>query len=147
LALAAAIGLPGLMLYAVGRALGQTVRVDTSGLPDAWWAITMLLFPAAVAGILEETIVVGYLVTRLKDMRWSATGAIVASALLRGAYHLYQGWPMALGNVAVGMVFVWYYHRTGRLGPLFLAHWTLDIVSFVEAEVVADEWLIDLGVV
>lgn len=147
LVLAAAIGLPGLALYAAGRAIGQTVRIDTSGLPDAWWAATILLFSAAVAGILEETIVVGYLVTRLQDMRWSATGAIIASALLRGAYHLYQGWPMALGNVVMGLVFAWYFHRTGRLGPLILAHWTLDAVSFVGPEVVPDEWLVKLGVV
>ena len=60
LGLAAAIGLPGLALYAIGRAIGQSVRIDTSGLPDAWWMATMLLLSAAVAGILEETIAVGY---------------------------------------------------------------------------------------
>ncbi|MFW2512589.1 CPBP family intramembrane glutamic endopeptidase [Demequina sp. SO4-13] len=146
LGLAAAIGLPGLALYAAGRAIGQTVRIDTSGLPDAWWAATILLFSAAVAGVLEETIAVGYLVTRLKEMRWSATGAIVASALLRGAYHLYQGWPMALGNVVMGLVFAWVFHRTGRLGPLILAHWTLDAVSFIGPELVPEEWLVELGV-
>ncbi|WP_062137689.1 CPBP family intramembrane glutamic endopeptidase [Demequina aestuarii] len=146
LVLAAAIGLPGLVLYAVGRAIGQTVRIDTSGLPDAWWTATILLFSAAVAGVLEETIAVGYLVTRLQDMRWSATGAIVASALLRGAYHLYQGWPMALGNVVMGLVFAWYFHRTGRLGPLIIAHWTLDAVSFIGPELVPEEWLVELGV-
>lgn len=145
--LAAAIGLPGLALYAAGRAIGQTVRIDTSGLPDAWWTATILLFSAAVAGVLEETIAVGYLMTRLQEMRWSATGAIVASALLRGAYHLYQGWPMALGNVVMGLVFAWVFHRTGRLGPLILAHWTLDAVSFIGPEVVPEEWLVQLGVV
>ena len=147
LGLAAAIGLPGLALYAVGRAIGQSVRIDTSGLPDAWWMATMLLLSAAVAGVLEETIAVGYLLTRLKELRWSVPAAIAASALLRGAYHLYQGWPMALGNVAMGVVFAWWYHRTGRLGPLILAHWTLDAVAFIGPEVVPEEWLIDLGIV
>lgn len=147
LGLAAAIGIPGLALYAVGRALGQSVRIDTSGLPDAWWMATVLLLSAAVAGVLEETIAVGYLLTRLKEMRWSVPAAIVASALLRGAYHLYQGWPMALGNVVMGLVFAWWYHRTGRLGPLILAHWTLDAVAFIGPEVVPEEWLIELGIV
>jgi len=144
--LAAVIGLPGLVLYAVGRAIGQTVRVDTSGLPDLWWTATILLFSAAVAGVLEETIAVGYLVTRLKDLAWSPWAAIAASALLRGAYHLYQGWPMALGNVVMGLVFAWWFHRTGRLGPLIVAHWTLDAVAFIGPEIVGQDTLESWGI-
>lgn len=144
--LAAAIGIPGLGLYAVGRALGQSVRLDTSGLPDQWWAATILLMSAAAAAILEETIVVGYLVTRLRDMRWSVPAAIITSALLRGTYHLYQGWPMALGNVVMGLVFAWLYVRRGRLAPLLVAHLLLDAVAFIGPEVVPAEWLNTLGV-
>ena len=146
LLLAACIGLPGLVLYGVGRALGQTVRVDTSGLPDLWWTATILLLSAAVAGVMEETIAVGYLVTRLKDLAWAPWAAIVASAVLRGCYHLYQGWPMALGNVVMGLVFAWWFHRTGRLGPLILAHWTLDAVAFIGPEVVGQETLESWGI-
>ena len=54
---------------------------------------------------------------------------------------------MAVGNVAMGLVFAYYYHRTGRLGPLILAHWTLDAVAFIGPEVVPDQWLIELGIV
>lgn len=139
--LAAAIGLPGLALYAVGRALGQSVRINTSGLPEAWWAALILLLSAAAAGLLEEVIVVGYLITRLRQMRWSVAAAIAASAVLRGSYHLYQGWPMALGNAVMGVVFALYFVRTGRVGPLILAHWTLDAVSFVGPEFLPQEWL------
>ena len=141
LGLAAAIGLPGLGLYAAGRALGQTVRINTSGLPDVWWSATILLASAAVIGLLEEALVVGYLVTRMKDMQVSLPWIIAASALLRGGYHLYQGWPMALGNVVMGVVFAWVYHRTGRLGPLILAHWTLDAVAFIGPEFVPQSFL------
>jgi len=140
-ALAAGIGLPGLGLYAVGRALGQSVRIDTSGLPDAWWAALILLLSAAAAGVLEEVIVVGYLVTRLRQMRWGVAGAILASAVLRGSYHLYQGWPMALGNVVMGVVFAGFFVRTGRVGPLILAHWTIDAVSFIGPELLPAAWL------
>jgi len=139
--LAAAIGLPGLALYAVGRAIGQTVRIDTSGLPNQWWSAVILLASAAVAGLLEGIIVVGYLITRLREMRWSLPVAILASALLRGTYHLYQGWPMALGNAVMGAVFAWVFVRTGRLGPLVLAHWTLDTISFVGPELVPASWI------
>ena len=139
--LAAAIGLPGLGLYAVGRAIGQTVRIDTSGLPNQWWSAAILLASAGVAGMLEEVIVVGYLITRLREMRWSLPVAVLASALLRGSYHLYQGWPMALGNAVMGAVFAVVFIRTGRLGPLILAHWTLDAVSFIGPELVPASWI------
>lgn len=139
--LAAMIGIPGLGVYAVGRAIGQTVRIDTSGIPHLWWSATILLLSAAVAGVLEEVIVVGYLVTRLQQLRWSIPLVVIASALLRGSYHLYQGWPMALGNVAMGTVFTIYYMRTGRLGPLIFAHWLLDAVSFIGPDVVPASWI------
>lgn len=139
--LAAAIGIPGLALYAAGRAMGQTVRVDTSGLPDAWWAATVLLASAAVAGLVEEVIVVGYLMNRLADLKWSVPAAILASALMRGAYHLYQGWPMALGNVVMGVVFAFVYSRGGRIGPLIAAHWLIDAVAFIGPEFLPQSWL------
>ena len=144
--LAAAIGIPGLGLYALGRALGQSVKLNTSGLPDQWWAATILLLAAAGAAILEETIVVGYLVTRLRDMRWSVPAVIVASALLRGSYHLYQGWPMALGNVVMGVVFAYFYVKRGRLAPLIIAHMLLDSVAFIGPEVIPAHVLDSLGI-
>jgi membrane protease YdiL (CAAX protease family) len=139
--LAACIGLPGLGLYFVGRAIGQNVSIDTSGLPGSWWASTILLLAAATAAILEETIVVGYLVTRLEQLKWSVPAIIITSALIRGGYHLYQGWPMALGNVVMGAVFAWVFIRRRRLAPLIVAHFLLDFVSFVGPEVLPDEWL------
>jgi membrane protease YdiL (CAAX protease family) len=143
--LAAAIGIPGLGLYLASQATGTGVHINTSGLPDAWWAATVLLASAAVAAILEETIAVGYLMTRLRDLAWGMPAAIVASALLRGAYHLYQGWPMALGNVVMGLVFAWVYSRKGRLAPLIFAHVLLDLVAFVGPEVLPQAWLAALG--
>lgn len=139
--LAACIGLPGLGVYAIGRAIGQSVRINTNGLPEAWWAATVLLLSAAAAALLEEVVVVGYLLTRLTEMRWSLAGAIAASALLRGTYHLYQGWPMALGNVLMGVVFAYVFLRWRRVGPLIAAHFILDLVSFVGPEFAPQSWL------
>ena len=42
----------------------------------------------------------------------------VRCAVLRGAYHLYQGVPAFFGNVAMGVLFGWLYSRYGRLLPL-----------------------------
>lgn len=139
--LGALIGLPGLGLYAAGRALGQSVRIDTSGLPSQWWSAAILLAAAAVAGLLEEIIVVGYLVTRLQQMRWTLPAVVIGSAVLRGTYHLYQGWPMALGNMVMGIVFAIFYLRTRRLGPLIFTHWLLDAVAFIGPEVAPASWI------
>ena len=126
--LAACIGLPGLGVYAIGRAIGQSVRINTNGLPEAWWAATILLLSAAAAALLEEIVVVGYLLTRLSDMKWSVPAAIAASALLRGTYHLYQGWPMALGNVLMGVVVAYVFLRWRRVGAGIAAHFLLGLV-------------------
>ncbi len=145
--LAAVIGLPGLLWVGIGRALGWTVKIDTSGLPSAWWAATVLLLGALATGILEETVAVGYLVTRLQDARWGAPAAIAASALLRALYHAYQGPGMMIGNAVMGALFAWYFARTRRLGPLIVAHAAIDAVSFIGPDVVPQSWLAALGLV
>ena len=129
--LALAIGLPGLGLYFLGRTLG--VNADVVPAPENvyWWTIPILLLAAAENAIVEEVIAVGYLLTRLQDLRWGPWAAIAASAALRGTYHLYQGFGQALGNAVMGAVFAWWFQRTGRLWPLLVAHTLLDVVAFV----------------
>ena len=73
---------------------------------------------------------VAYLFARLRDLGWRPWSIIVTSALLRGSYHLYQGFGGFIGNVAMGLLFGWAYQRYGRILPLIVAHWILDIVSF-----------------
>lgn len=130
-ALAAGVGIPGLGLYAAGRALGVTANVVP--VPDLtyWWTVPVLLLAAAGNAVVEELIAVGYLLTRLRERQWAMWSAIVASATLRGAYHLYQGFGQAVGNFAMGLLFGWLYWRTGRLLPLVIAHLLLDVVAFV----------------
>lgn len=83
----------------------------------------------------------GYLATRLRELAWKPWTIVLASSVLRGSYHLYQGWPMALGNVVMGAVFTTYFLRRGRLGPLLAAHFLLDAVSLIGPDVVPDSWL------
>ena len=129
--LAAVIGLPGLGLYAVGRAIGITVQIQASGLPPEWWAVPVLILSAVQNALLEEVIVVGYLVERLRELRWRTPMILAASALLRGSYHLYQGIGPFIGNAVMGVVFAEYYRRRGRVMPLVVAHALLDLVAFV----------------
>jgi membrane protease YdiL (CAAX protease family) len=129
--LAALIGLPGLGLYALARVLGLSVAVVPSELSDTWWRVPVLISTAFANGWAEEIIVVAYLITRLRQLGVSDKAAIVGSSLLRGAYHLYQGFGAGLGNLAMGLVFGHVWRRWGRLWPLIIAHGLIDTVAFV----------------
>jgi membrane protease YdiL (CAAX protease family) len=129
--LALVIGLPGLGLYFVARWLGLSVAVLPANLADVWWAVPVLVLAALQNAIVEEVIVVGYLVTRLGELRWRVAAVVAASALLRGAYHLYQGFGAFVGNVVMGVVFALIFLRTRRVVPLIIAHAVIDIVAFV----------------
>jgi membrane protease YdiL (CAAX protease family) len=128
--LAALIGIPGLGLYLVGNALGITVTIEPRALDTFWWTIPILILAALRAALVEELIVVGYLFTRLREFGWRTWQIIGSTALLRGSYHLYQGFGPFIGNVVMGVVFGLAYQRWGRTMPLVIAHWILDIVSF-----------------
>lgn len=129
--LALVIGGGGIVVYLTGRALGVTVAVNPAGLTEHWWTIPVLLLSAARAALQEEFIVVGYLFARLRDLGWRTWPIILVSAVLRGTYHLYQGWGSFVGNVLMGLAFGWIYARWGRLLPLVVAHFLIDAVIFV----------------
>jgi membrane protease YdiL (CAAX protease family) len=141
--LAALIGLPGLGLYLAARALRINASVIPSSLSDTWWRIPMLILIAFADGWAEEIIVVGYLLTRLGQLGVGGRAALVWSSLLRGAYHLYQGFGAGLGNLVMGLVFGCAWQRTGRLWPLVIAHGLIDTVAFAGYALLAGDlrWL------
>ncbi|WP_189031933.1 CPBP family intramembrane glutamic endopeptidase [Nocardia rhizosphaerihabitans] len=131
LVLAAVIGLPGLGLYLLAHALGFSVTIVPSSLSEHWWRLPVLILSACANSVAEEVLVVGYLLTRLRQLGWSDNRSLLASALLRGSYHLYQGIGGGLGNIVMGLLFGRYWQRTNRLWPLILAHATIDAVAYL----------------
>jgi uncharacterized protein len=129
--LAALIGLPGLGLYVVARTLRLNAAVIPSSPGDTWWRVPMLVVVAFADSWAEEVIVVGYLLTRLGQMGVQPRVALACSSVLRGTYHLYQGFGAGLGNIAMGLVFGYTWQRTSRLWPLLIAHGLIDVVAFV----------------
>ncbi|MFT4135785.1 CPBP family intramembrane glutamic endopeptidase [Microbacterium sp.] len=138
--LVAIIGLPGLGLYAAGRALGITVQVDAAPLDSSWWTVPLLVLSALRAGLTEEVVFVGYLFDRLRRIGWGPWTIILATAGLRGLYHAYQGFGPIVGNLAMGVVFGWCYRRWGRVMPLVVAHTAIDVVAFVGYPVAVALW-------
>jgi membrane protease YdiL (CAAX protease family) len=120
------VGAAGIGVYLGAVAIGVNRFVVPAPPLGHWWTVPMLLLNAASAALLEEVIVAGYLITRLRQLGWSAVAAIAGSSLLRGTYHLYQGWGGFAGNLAMGLLFGWVFVRTRRVWPLVVAHFLLD---------------------
>jgi membrane protease YdiL (CAAX protease family) len=141
--IAAVIGSTGIAFYLAARGLGFNLTVVPEALPDVWWKYPVLILSAMQNAILEEVIVVGYLLRRLNQLGWTPGTALVASSVLRGSYHLYQGVGGFIGNMVMGVVFVYLYRRWGRVGPLVVAHSLLDIGAFVGYALLAGKvgWL------
>ncbi len=129
--LAAVVGIPGLGLYLAAKSFGLNTTVSAANLEQTWWAVPVLILAAAQNAVLEEVVMVGYLFKRWGQAGWGPWRVIVTSALIRGSYHLYQGFGGFVGNAAMGLVFGWLYTKTRRVMPLVVAHTILDVVAFV----------------
>jgi membrane protease YdiL (CAAX protease family) len=129
--IAACIGIPGLGFYLGARALGLNTEVQASGLGANWWTIPVLILAAAQNAVVEEVIMLGFLFTRLRQLNWSWPVIIISQALIRGSYHLYQGFGGFAGNVIMGVIFGLIYLKWKRVMPLVVAHTLLDVAAFV----------------
>ncbi|WP_343036578.1 CPBP family intramembrane glutamic endopeptidase [Flexivirga aerilata] len=141
--LAAVIGVPGLVLYVVARDLGFNTTVVATDLGEYWWTTPVLILSAIQNAIAEEVVMVGYLFTRWTQARWRLPVIIVVSAVIRGSYHLYQGFGGFVGNIVMGLILGTVYLRTRRVLPLIITHAILDIVAFVGYALLHDHvgWL------
>jgi len=142
-ALAAIVGGTGLGLYLIAYHIGVELNVVAENLPDIWWRIPVLLLSAFQNAVLEEVVVLGYLMSRLDRLGVRPRWAIVISAVVRGSYHLYQGVGGFIGNAVMGVLFGVLFRRWGRVTPMIIAHFLIDSVAFVGYAVLAGHvsWL------
>lgn len=141
--MAAAIGIPGLAFYLAARELGLNTHVAPANLAEHWWTVPVYVLAAATNGVLEEVIMLGYVFIRLRQTGWGWPAVLVTSAVVRGSYHLYQGFGGFAGNIIMGIVFGLLYLRWRRTMPLVVAHTIIDVVAFVGYPALADAvaWL------
>lgn len=130
-AIAAVVGSAGIAFYLVSHALGINLTVVPEALPDVWWRYPVLVLAALENAVLEEFVVLGFVLVRLRQAGLGDTAAIGWAALLRGSYHLYQGFGGFVGNLVMGLLFGWLYRRWGRVTPFVVAHTLLDVGAFV----------------
>jgi membrane protease YdiL (CAAX protease family) len=127
--LAAIVAVTGLVIYLAAIRLKVNRFVVPVPPLHHWWTIPVLALGAAQAGLLEEVIVAGYMIRRLRQLGWAPAAAVAASALLRAGYHLYQGWGGFAGNLALGLFFGAVFVRWRRTWPLIVAHFLVDLLA------------------
>jgi membrane protease YdiL (CAAX protease family) len=130
-ALAAVIGGCGLGLYYLAFKAGIALNIVAANLPDVWWRIPVLLLSALQDGLLEEILVVGYLLSRLRLIGVSPAGTVAIGAVFRGSYHLTQGFGAFFGNAIMGVIFAVLFLRWRRTNPMIIAHFFINAVAFV----------------
>ena len=141
--LAVGIGLPGLALYFAARAFGLNTNVAPANLAANWWTVPVLIGAALMNGLLEEVVMIAFWFVRGSQLAWPVWVILVSSAVVRGSYHLYQGFGGFVGNLVMGLVFGLAYLKFKRVGPLVVAHVILDLVAFLGYALIAPlvDWL------
>ena len=82
---------------------------------------------SAVTAVTEETLVSGYLLTRLDQLGWNPKWALVLSLTLRTSYHVYYGLGFLL-TIPLGYFLTRSFQKHRRLMRPIIAHFIYDAV-------------------
>jgi membrane protease YdiL (CAAX protease family) len=81
------------------------------------------------AGVVEETIVLAFAVSTLRQAGRTLPEVVIVAIALRMSYHDYYG-PGVVGIAVWAAVFIWLYLRTGSIIPLIIVHFFWDGTIF-----------------
>jgi uncharacterized protein len=122
-------------IWVIEQALGSAApamlesaqRFDkVSGELDLWAVITA----SVVDAVFEELFVCAYVISALKEKKRAAF-ALNVSIALRVGCHMYQGVYGVLIGGAWGLVFGYWYLKSGRIWPLLVAHAALLLTELL----------------
>jgi hypothetical protein len=117
------VGASGTAAWAVlALVVGSVVTsiFKTAGYPFGRASASNLVYGAVRsfnAGIVEETVVLAFLVITLEQARGRSSEIVAVALVLRGSYHIYYG-PGVIGILVWASLFVWLFLRTRSLLPL-----------------------------
>jgi membrane protease YdiL (CAAX protease family) len=109
----------------VGRHSRLFDQVPTGHVP-AYYVIYGIAVSATTA-IAEETLVSGYLLTRLEQLGWNPRWALALSLTLRTSYHVYYGLGFLL-TIPLGYYATRSFQKHRRLARPIVAHFLYDAV-------------------
>lgn len=110
--------------------LGRTIAAMQAKLVAPDLAMSSIVAVSLLNPVYEELFVCGYVISALKDSRgiWFAINTSVA---IRLVYHFYQGMPAIIGVLPIGLIFSYWYVKTGRLWPVIVAHAVFDFIALL----------------
>jgi len=117
-----ALVVSGIFFYMLG--VRGYSSVSPSGIPRL--AYTSVNLASSIdAGIVEEIVVLGYLVRRLEQRGYGPGLVVLIAVAVRVSYHLYYGWG-ALSIAVWALASVLLYRRIRRLWPFIICHVCYD---------------------
>jgi membrane protease YdiL (CAAX protease family) len=109
----------------VARHSGLFSQIPTGHVPKYYILYGVAI--AAITAITEETLVSGYLLTRLEQFGWTPQRALALSLTLRTSYHVYYGLGF-LFTIPVGYLLTRSFQKHRRLARPIVAHFLYDAV-------------------
>ena len=90
----------------------------------------LLVFTAFTAGVTEELIFRGYVLTRLSKLFKDQVTPIIVSALLFSALHYsYKSLRELIFAFVIGLIYGYYYQKYRSILILIIAHFLLDLIN------------------
>ncbi|MEM9527011.1 MAG: CPBP family intramembrane glutamic endopeptidase [Bacteroidota bacterium] len=132
-----------LYLFDIYREIGNKDRQEESRsdfaklgfLPASAKQFLHFIFLAVAAGICEEIIYRGFMVTYLLEILGTSPlatlGVLGVPAIAFGLGHFYQGGQAVLKIIIMAILFGFFFWRTNTLWPLMLLHTAIDIFGGV----------------
>ena len=116
------------LTYALSPQFATGMGATAAGIVDRGIPLWIVGVNTVVNPVFEEVFETGYIVAALKrdDNVWLAVNVSVA---IRLACHLYQGALGVLSIIPTGLIFAFWFARTGRLWPVILAHAAMDLIA------------------
>jgi membrane protease YdiL (CAAX protease family) len=108
--------------------------------------LPVLLAGGLAAGIVEETVVLGFLVRRLEQLGVRPVYVVAIAVVVRASYHLYYG-PGVIPILVWATASVLFYRKVRRLAPFMIVHALWDMSLFLSAAISPWVLLVELGVV
>ena len=94
-------------------------------------ATLLSMMPGTLAAVVfEEVLMRGYVIARLTDLLGNRWVPVLISAIMFGAWHIYQGPVYACAKLLWGLAFAFAFAKTRSLWPLMLVHF-LDNTIYI----------------
>lgn len=114
--------------FGLGAEERSLQRMRPTNTVEGLW---ILLMVAPTAGVCEEFLYRGFLLSRVAALTGSMEAAALLAALLFGGAHLYQGWMGAARAAVIALLLAGPVLVSGCLVPAMAAHFLIDAIGIL----------------